>query len=171
VATLPAAREGDDLMLALLKPPPLPGRASSGLLILRVVLGFAFVQYGLIKAVHPAAWATFMGLSLPPIVQVSVVIAELGGGLLLLCGALTPIAATVLVLDMLGAVVTFVLPHGGMMWISASPRLTMEKNIIYGAAALTLALTGPGAYSVDAWLARATALGRPGKLGFSPSRD
>jgi putative oxidoreductase len=146
-------------MLTLLKPPPLPGRASTGLLILRIALGFAFVQYGLIKAAHPATWAAALGLtSLPAVVQILVVIAELGGGLLLLCGALTPLAATALVLDMLGAIVTVVLPHGGMIWISASPRLTMEKNIFYGAAALTLALTGPGAYSIDAWLNHAGSL-------------
>jgi hypothetical protein len=46
---------------------------------------------------------------------------------------------------------TFVLPHHGMVWISATPQLTFEKNLFYAAGAVTLLLTGPGAYSID-WL-------------------
>jgi putative oxidoreductase len=142
-------------MLTLLKPPPIAGRASSGLLVLRIVIGLAFLQYGLAKAAHPVSWATDIGMAgLPAIVQISVVAAELGGGLLLLFGALTPLAALVIALDMLGAVVTFVLPHHGMVWISSTPRLTFEKNLFYAAAAVTLLLTGPGAYSIDALLTR-----------------
>ena len=143
-------------MLTSLRPPLLTARVSSGLLVLRIVLGLAFVQYGLAKAAHPFGWAASIGLpGLPPLVQVLVVVAELGGGLLLLFGALTPVAASLIALDMLGAVLTFVLPHGGMVWISTAPRLTLEKNLIYGAAAVTLILAGPGLYSIDALLTRA----------------
>jgi putative oxidoreductase len=150
-------------MLSLLTPPALTGRVSSGLLILRVVLGFAFVQYGLLKAAHPVGWAASIGLpALPAAIQVLVVVAELGGGLLLLFGALTPVAGLLIAFDMLGAVLTFAMPHGGMIWISATPRLTVEKNLIYGAAAVTLILTGPGAYSIDAWIAQRTRMGRDG---------
>jgi putative oxidoreductase len=142
-------------MLSLLKPPPVSGRVSSGLLVLRIVLGLAFIQYGLAKAAHPVGWAAFIGLpALPPVIQALVVVAELGGGMLLLFGALTPVAGLLIALDMLGAVLTFALPHGGLVWISSTPRLTIEKNLIYGAAAVTLVLTGPGAYSIDALLAR-----------------
>jgi putative oxidoreductase len=142
-------------MLAFLKPPPVAGRVSSGLLVLRIVIGLAFVQYGLAKAAHPITWANDVGLAgLPALVQISVIAAELGGGLLLLFGALTPVAALLIALDMIGAVVTFVLPHHGMVWISSTPRLTFEKNLFYGAAAVTLLLTGPGAFSIDAWLTR-----------------
>jgi putative oxidoreductase len=142
-------------MLALLKPPPTAGRVSSGLLVLRIIIGFAFLQYGLAKAAHPATWAAEIGLaSLPPLVQMSVAAVELGGGLLLVFGALTPVAALLIALDMLGAVVTFVMPHHGMVWISSTPRLTFEKNLFYAAAAVTLLLTGPGAYSIDAFLTR-----------------
>lgn len=143
-------------MLALLRPPLVPGRISAGLLVVRVALGLTFVQYGFAKAEHPLTWAAAIGLaSLPPVVQALVAAVELGGGLLLLLGALTPLAALFIVLDMLGAVVTFVLPHHGIIWISSSPRLTLEKNVIYAACALTLMLAGPGAFSIDAWFSRA----------------
>jgi len=134
-------------------------------LVLRLVLGLAFIQYGLAKAAHPVGWAAFIGLpTLPPVIQVAVVVAELGGGLLLLFGALTPLAGLLIALDMLGAVLTFVIPHGGMVWIASTPRLTAEKNLIYAAAAVTLILTGPGAFSIDAWLARRS-LVKSGQLG------
>jgi putative oxidoreductase len=124
-------------------------------LVLRIVIGFAFLQYGLAKAAHPVGWAADIGMAgLPAIVQIGVVAAELGGGLLLLFGALTPLGALLIALDMLGAVVTFVMPHHGMIWISSTPRLTFEKNLFYAAAAVTLLLAGPGAYSIDALLTR-----------------
>jgi putative oxidoreductase len=152
-------------MFALFTPPRHSSRVSSGLLILRIVLGLAFVQYGLQKAAHPVGWAAFIGLpTLPPVIQVAVVVAELGGGLLLLFGALTPLAGLLIALDMLGAVLTFVMPHGGMVWIASTPRLTVEKNLIYAAAAVTLILTGPGAYSIDALFVRRSLVnaGKPG---------
>jgi putative oxidoreductase len=141
-------------MLALLKPPAIAARVSTGLLVLRIVIGFAFVQYGLAKITHPA-WAADIGMAgLPTLVQIGVVAAELGGGLLLVLGALTPVAALLIALDMLGAVVTFTIPHHGLVWISSTPRLTLEKNLFYAAAAVTLLFTGPGAYSIDALLTR-----------------
>jgi putative oxidoreductase len=137
-------------------------------LVLRIVIGFAFLQYGLIKVAHPVTWAADIGMAgLPALVQILVVVAELGGGLLLLFGALTPVAALLIALDMLGAVVTFVLPHHGMVWISSTPRLTFEKNLFYAAAAVTLLLAGPGAYSIDALLRRDP---RPEHYGVLPAR-
>lgn len=142
-------------MLALLKPPPAAGRVGLGLLILRLVIGFAFLQYGIAKASHPTTWAADIGLAtLPPAVQIAVAVVEVGGGLLVLFGALTPLGALFIALDMLGAVLTFVMPHHGMVWISSTPRLTFEKNLFYAAGAVTLLLAGPGIYSIDAWFTR-----------------
>lgn len=140
-------------MLPAFLPPRHSGRVSTGLLILRIVLGLAFIQYGLEKAGNPAGWSDKF-VPLPGIVQVLVVIAELGGGIGVLFGALTPIAALLIALDMLGVVITFVIPHGGTIWISATPRLTYEKNLMYFAGALALLFTGPGEFSIDGMLGR-----------------
>jgi putative oxidoreductase len=142
------------MLPAFLQPPPHSGRVSIGLLILRVVLGLAFIQYGLTKIGHPMSWADPLGIGLPAFLQWLVPLAELGGGILLVVGALTPIAAIGIAIDMFFAVILFILPHGGGVWISTTPRVTFEKNIFYEAAALALLFCGPGAYSIDAMLAR-----------------
>jgi putative oxidoreductase len=142
------------MLTEFLLPPPQSNRASVGLLILRVVLGIAFIQYGLTKIGHPLTWADGVVPGLPPFLQILVPIAEVGGGILLVLGALTPVAAILIAIDMLCAVVLFILPHGGVVWISTTPRLTFEKNIFYEAAALALLFCGPGAYSIDAMFAR-----------------
>jgi putative oxidoreductase len=137
------------MLSTLLRPPPLTGRVSTGLLILRVVLGLAFIQYGLTKVGHPLSWAEPLAIGLPSFIQPLTPLAELGGGILLLVGLLTPIAAIGIAIDMLFAVILFIAPHGGMIWISPAPKLTFEKNIFYEAGALALLFCGPGAYSID----------------------
>jgi putative oxidoreductase len=142
------------MLPTFLQPPPHSGRVSIGLLILRVVLGLAFIQYGLTKIGHPMSWANPYGISLPAFIQPLTPLAELGGGILLLFGLLTPVAAIGIAIDMIFAVILFVAPHGGMIWISPKPTLTFEKNIFYEAGALALLFCGPGLYSIDAMLAR-----------------
>jgi len=132
------------MLSSLFHPPAHTGRVSLGLLILRAIVGLSFIQYAFTKLGHPFSWGGAYGL--PPIVQGYATFAEL-------IGALTPLGALLIAIDMLGAVLVFVLPHGGGIWISPMPKLTMEKNIFYEAAAWTLILTGPGIYSVDAIVA------------------
>src|SRR5215510_1402396 len=68
---------------------------------------------------------------------------ELAGGLLLALGVLTPLAAALIASVMVVAAVTvhwkngFFAPSG------------YELNLVLGVAALTVAFTGPGAFSVD----------------------
>ena len=135
------------------QPPPHTARVSIGLLVLRVILGVIFVQYGLQKIHAPMSWA---GPAQPAAVQIFACVAELGGGLLLIVGALTPLAAALIVIDMIGAMVASVIPRaGGFYWIvSGSGTITVEKNVIYGICALVLLFTGPGMYSVDELFAR-----------------
>jgi putative oxidoreductase len=142
------------MLPTFLQPPAHTSRVSTGLLILRVILGLAFIQYGLTKVGHPTSWADSLALGLPSFIQPLTPLAELGGGILLVFGLLTPIAAIGIAIDMIFAVVLFIVPHGGTVWISPTPRLTFEKNIFYEAGALALLFCGPGAFSIDALLAR-----------------
>jgi putative oxidoreductase len=136
----------------ILAAPATSARVSTGLLVLRVVLGLVFIQYGSQKLAAPTHWA---GHAYPVYVQLYGLAAEFGGGLLLLFGALTPVAAFLLLVEMLGAAAVFVIPHAGTTWIARNPaQLTLERNMIYAAGAIAIMLTGPGAFSIDALAAR-----------------
>jgi putative oxidoreductase len=72
---------------------------------------------------------------------------EAGGGLLLALGAITPLAATLIIGVMMVAAVTVHLPKGFF-----NHNGGYEYPLVLASAALTVALTGPGRISVDAWL-------------------
>ena len=133
----------------------LSARASTGVLVLRVVFGLAFVLHGSSKAPRPTTWATRLVPGLPGWLQVLVVVAEAGGGLLLLLGALNAIAALLISLDMVGAFLTTTLPHGGTTFVDdRAGAVSYEKDAVYLAVAVGLLLVGPGRYSFDALFSR-----------------
>jgi putative oxidoreductase len=74
-------------------------------------------------------------------------LAEWGGGLLLALGFVEPAAAALIVSVMIVAAGSVHWAHGVF---AASNGI--EVPLLYGAAAAALALTGPGAYSIDAAL-------------------
>lgn len=92
------------------------------------------------------AWAWFIGS------------VEFFGGMLLLLGLLTRIAAFFLACDMVGAIVKVHLPHGFFMnWASAPGKgHGIEYHIALIALSLVLLLTGPGPFSLERLLARLT---------------
>jgi len=74
-------------------------------------------------------------------------LAEWGGGILLALGFVAPAAAALIVSVMIVAAASVHWPNG---LFAASNGI--EVPLLYGAAAAALALTGPGAYSIDALL-------------------
>ena len=72
---------------------------------------------------------------------------EFGGGLLLALGFLTALGASLVASVMLVAVVAVHLKNGFFVTNSG-----YEYNLVLGAAALSLAFTGPGGLSTDALL-------------------
>jgi putative oxidoreductase len=72
---------------------------------------------------------------------------ELAGGLLLAAGLLAPLGSTMIIAVMVVAAVTVHL-SGGLFATTNG----VEVPLLYGIAAAALALTGPGAYSLDAAL-------------------
>ncbi|KUF07760.1 DoxX family protein [Leucobacter sp. G161] len=131
-----------------------PSRLDWGLLVLRVVIGGIFAAHGFQKVFEFTLAGTIdsfgaMGVPGAGFVAPAIALLELGGGVLLMLGALTRIVAALLVLDMVGAIVIvhasagFWVDNGGVEFVAA-----------LGASALALALTGAGRIAVDAMLAK-----------------
>jgi len=120
--------------------------ADIGLLILRIGVGAAMIQAGLIKAFDFSTTAGFMeagGWSLPTIAALMVTVAETLGGIGLVLGILTPLAACAVVGAMICAWAVNV--SQGAFW---SEPFNVPFLLFIGAT--TLLFTGAGAYSVDA---------------------
>ena len=122
------------------------------LLILRVVLGIIMIYHGWPKVTNLGGTIegmAGMGIPAPAVAAIFATVAEVVGGLLMLLGAFTDIAGLMFAIDILGAIIFvhakngFSVAKGGMEW----PLLLV-------AAALAIALAGPGRYAVGSPAAR-----------------
>jgi putative oxidoreductase len=120
--------------------------------VLRLVVGLVFVAHGAQKLFGvwggpglPGTAGFFAQLGLEPSYPLAVVAAtvEFGGGLLLILGAYTVFAAVALVIQMLVAIWAVHLPHGFFLPDGYEFNLTLIGALV------CLALTGPGALSMD----------------------
>ena len=126
------------------------GRAAWGLLAIRLVFGGALVLHGLQKMGNPTGW---MGPNapVPGALQFLAFFSELGGGLALLFGLLTPLAALGVFFTML---VAALMAHGAHPWVGKPGDPSKEAALGYLAFALLMLLAGPGRLSLDALLMR-----------------
>lgn len=123
--------------------PFLGGRAATGLLILRVLAGLGLMMHGSTKIGNPFGW---MGpdAPVPGVFQFLAAFSEFFGGLALIVGLLTPLAALGIMATMLTAAFT---AHANDPFVGGPP--SKEPALSYFAIALTLFLTGPGTLSLD----------------------
>ena len=119
-----------------------------GLLVLRLALGVIMVAHGWQKIADHMHGITGMmhQLGLPPFMAYLVVAAEFGGGILVLVGFLTRLAAFAIFIDMMVAILKVHLPHGLF-----SSNGGFEFPLACGAIAFALIFSGAGPIAID-WL-------------------
>jgi putative oxidoreductase len=127
---------------------------SYGILLLRLVLGLTLAAHGAPKLFGAfgggglrgtAAFFAGLGLRAPLLLAFTAGLAELGGGLLLALGLLTPVAALAVVVVMLNAIVSVHWRNG--FW---NTKGGYEYNALICAVAVSLAAAGAGRFSIDA---------------------
>lgn len=138
-----------------------------GLALVRIITGIVFAAHGyqkfFIYGLDGTTGAfTQMGIPAPGITAPLVAIVELFGGIALVIGFLTRLAALGLAINMLGAILLVRL-KGGFF----SPN-GAEFEIVLFVACLALAIGGAGALSVDEAIARRRASGAGDAYGRVP---
>jgi len=127
--------------------------AAAGLLILRAVIGGILFAHGAQKVFGwwggpgLSGWTsamTRMRIRPPRLWAFISAFAELGGGVLLILGLLTPLACAAIAASMLVAIALVHLPRG--FWVSKGGY---EFNLSILAGVSALALVGPGDASLD----------------------
>ncbi len=123
---------------------------SYGILLLRVVVGLAFVGHGTQKlfgwfgGYGPKGTGGFFaqqGYRFGVLMAVAAGLCEAGGGTLLALGFFTPLAGALLAIVMLNAIASVTFKKGFM--------LGSELELAYLTIAVSLAATGPGRFSID----------------------
>jgi len=134
------------------------------LLPLRLVVGYGFFAHGIAKWNRgPEKFAkllTVIGVPAPGITARVVVGIELLGGLAIMLGVLVLLASVPLIGSMIVAMFTIHVHYGfsavNTIGLTATGPVLgppgYEINLLYVGALLALALSGPGALSVDGWL-------------------
>ncbi|MDB5225195.1 MAG: rane protein-like protein [Candidatus Adlerbacteria bacterium] len=121
----------------------------AGVLVLRLALGAVFAMHGYQKLTQMGVEGVTgflggLGFPMPEVFAVLLIAAELGGGILLILGALTRLSAFVTGFVALMAFLTVHASHGFFVGGGG-----YEFIVLIFAACLTLLVSGAGRYSLD----------------------
>lgn len=125
-------------------------RGSVAIFMVRTIVGFGFIFHSMLKVPTPTMWMGPHGFA-PPWLQGVVTFVELLGGIALILGFLTPIAAFLLAIDMIVAIFRFHIPAGGHF---VGGRASFEVPLTYLVVVVALLIAGPGGFSIDALIGR-----------------
>ncbi|WP_278263756.1 DoxX family protein [Nocardia sp. AG03] len=136
---------------------PRRGTLDLGLFVLRLVVGYTFIYHGLQKL---TGWFHGPGLDgtkqmmegggwdYPSLSTALVIAGELGGGILLVIGLATPLAAGAVLATILNAWMWKQGMIPGFQYNAGTPT-GVELDSVLAGAALAIILTGPGRWSFD----------------------
>lgn len=125
-----------------------------GLLLIRLVVGILFIGHGAQKLFGmfggygpkgTGGWMESIGIKPGVLMAVLAGLMEFVGGLLFTLGLLTPLAAALIALAMVGAIVKVHFKNG--LWATANGY---EYPLVLLIVVIGVALTGAGIYSLDA---------------------
>ena len=117
------------------------------LLLLRVVAGVAFMLHGWGKIQNPFGWMGPNGFA-PPLFQGLAALSEFGGGLALIIGLLTPLAALGIASTMAVAFFYHAVMRGDP-FVATGGGASYELAALYFSVAVLLIAIGPGRLSLD----------------------
>ncbi len=131
----------------LFQPINLSARVSAGLLLLRLVIGLAFIFHGYGKIQNPFGW---MGpdAKVPGFFQMLAAVSEFGGGIAWMLGFVTPLASFGLACTMAVAVFFHAVVRGDP-FASRPDGGAYEPAAVYFCVAVLFLLAGPGRFSLD----------------------
>lgn len=124
-------------------------QTDAALLIIRLVVGAAFLFHGYGKIQAPFSWMPPES-PVPGVFQFFGAISEFGGGLALIIGLLTRLASLGILFTMMGAISLHLFVMHDSFVDTAHKGSSYELAAVYFTIALFFILNGPGKFSLDA---------------------